>query len=133
MKSNKNMNENIAWIGLREIYRLLGTQDGNAIVRLLLNKGSIRTKELITSSGIPPARFHVIMRTLVICQVVDRKVHEDRSVSYSISPFGKNLLQLSEPLLNKIAEEFKDKESLLLNMVHQKEKDKPVVSIPRTT
>ena len=102
-------------------------------MQFLLNKESVRTKELITSSGIPAARFHAIMKTLVICQVVDRKVHEDRSVSYSISPFGKNLLQLSKPLLNKIAEEFKDKESLLLNMVHQKEKDKSVVSISRTT
>ena len=40
-------------------------------------------------------------------------------------------LRKTIPLLDKIAEEFKDKESLLLHMI-QKEKDKQVVSISNT-
>jgi len=44
----------------------------------------------------------ILMKALVLCQVVDRKVHDDRGVSHSISPFGKNVLELSEPLLHKL-------------------------------
>jgi DNA-binding HxlR family transcriptional regulator len=90
------------------------------VVRLLLREESIRTNELIAKSGIQPARFHVLMKALVLCQVVDRKVHDDRSVSYSISPFGKNVLELSEPLLHKIKEAVKDKNSALLSLIQRK-------------
>ena len=112
--------EKLAWLGLREIYGLLGTPDGNNVVGLLLRKESIRTNGLIAKSEIPPARFHVLMKALVLCQVVDRKVHDDRSVSYSISPFGKNVLELSEPLLHKIKETVKDKDSALLSLIQRK-------------
>jgi len=112
--------EKLAWLGLREIYRLLGTSDGNIVVRLLLQEESIRTNEIMAKSGILPARFHVLMKALVLCQVVDRKVHDDRGVSYSISPFGKNVLELSEPLLGKIKEAVKDKDSALLSLIQRK-------------
>ena len=112
--------EKLAWLGLREIYRLLGTSEGNIVVRLLLQEESIRTNELIAKSGILPARFHVLMKAFVLCQVVDRKVHDDRGVSYSISPFGKNVLELSEPLLSKIKEAVKDKDSALLSLIQRK-------------
>ena len=74
----------------------------------------------MAKSGILAARFYVLMKALVLCQVVDRKVHDDRGVSYSISPFGKNVLELSEPLLHKIKETVKDKDSALLSLIQRK-------------
>ena len=113
-------NEQIAWLGLREIYRLLGTPEGNSVVRILLQKESMRATELMKESKVSDPKFYVIMRALVMCQVVDRKVHADRSVSYNISPFGRNVLELSEPILDQIKEKMKDKESLLLSAVQRK-------------
>jgi len=57
------------------------------------------------------------MKALVTCQVVERKVHDDRSVSYSVSPFGQHILDLTEPIVKKIQDEFKDKDSKLLAIV----------------
>ena len=70
-------------------------------------------------SGILPSKFHPIMKALVLCQVVDRKVSTDRSVSYKISQFGEHVLKLSEPLLDRIKEEIKDKNSGLLSIVQK--------------
>jgi len=120
IRMQQTKNEEIAWLGLREIYRLLGTPEGNSVVRTLLQKESMRATELMKESKVSDPKFYVIMRALVICQVVDRKVHVDRSVSYSISPFGRNVLELSEPILDKIKEKMKDKESLLLSAVQRK-------------
>ena len=35
---------------------------------------------------------------------IERTVHKDRSVSYKVSDFGKYVLELSEPILDKIKE-----------------------------
>ena len=86
----------------------------------MLLKESIRTNDLITKSKILIARFHPLMKALVLSLVVDRKVHEDRSVSYSISPFGRNVLELSEPILDRIKEEVKEKDSTLLTLMRRK-------------
>ncbi len=108
-----------AWLGLREIYKLIGSTDGNTVVRLLLINNEMRTNELIEKSRIPVSKFHVLMKALVTCQVIDKKVHQDRSVTYKVSDFGKYVLELSEPILDKIRDNFKDKKSELLSMVQQ--------------
>jgi DNA-binding IclR family transcriptional regulator len=115
-----NEPDQVAWFGLREIYRLIGTPEGNTILRLLLRKESMRTSELMEESKIPLPKFHVVMKALVLCQILEKKVHQDRSVWYSISPFGKNVLRLSEPLVEKIQEKMKDKNSALLSVVQNK-------------
>jgi hypothetical protein len=120
MQSARNEQEQIAWLGLREIYRLLGTPDGNSVVRTLLRYKAMKATELMKESQVADPKFYLIMRALVMCQVVDRKVHSDRSVSYSISAFGMNVLELSEPILDKIKEKMKDKESLLLSAVQRR-------------
>lgn len=107
-----------AWLGLREIYKLIGSTDGNTLVRLLLNK-EMRTNELIEKSQIPTSKFHVLMKALVASQVLEKKVHQDRSVWYKVSDFGKYVLELSEPILDKIRDNFKDKKSELLSTVQQ--------------
>jgi hypothetical protein len=80
----------------------------------------MKATELMKESQVADPKFYLIMRALVMCQVVDRKVHSDRSVSYKISPFGMNVLDLSEPILDKIREKMKDKESLLLSAVQRR-------------
>jgi hypothetical protein len=114
-----NKEETIAWIGLREIYKLVGSEDGTTIIKLLLHNNTMRSGELLNTSNIQAPKFHNLMKALVLSQVVERKVHQDRSVSYSISPFGKHILKLSEPLLAKIQEEFKTKDSMLLNLAQE--------------
>lgn len=113
-------NEATAWVGLRELYRLIGSEDGNLVIRILLQKESVRTSDLIADTKILPARFHNLMKALVLSGVVDKKVHQDRSVWYNISTFGKNVLDLSEPLVEKINEKFKQKDSLLLALIQQR-------------
>jgi hypothetical protein len=118
--ANMKEEEKLAWLGLREIYRLVGSPDGNNILRQLLKEEPMRTSELIAKSGIPSGRLHVLMKALVLCLVVDRKVHDDRGVSYNISPFGRHVLKLSEPILDTIKEAVKDKDSALLALIERK-------------
>lgn len=98
----------ICKLGLREIYKLLGTHEANKIVKLLLN-GPIRSTQLMEKSHVPESKFHPLIRALLQCQVLEKQILSDRGVPYSISPFGKNVLELSEPILEKIREVFKDK------------------------
>ena len=69
-------------------------------------------------SNVPESKFHPLMKSLVLCQVVDKQVLPDRGVEYSISPFGKNVLELSQPILERIKEKFKDEKSVLLTASH---------------
>lgn len=106
---NKEKEVSIAWTGLREIFRILGTEEGNRIVEILLQDEDVRSSELQIKSAIPASKFHIVVKALVSCLVLDRYVHPDRSVSYRISPFGKNILELSEPLLKTIKKTFSEK------------------------
>jgi hypothetical protein len=112
----------VAWFSLKEIYNLLGTTDGNNIARILLKERQrpIRTKDLLEKSKLTESKFHPLMKALTACQVVDKKVLQDRSVVYSISPFGIHILELSEPILQRIKEEFNNKDPLLLSRKIQK-------------
>lgn len=113
--------EKIAWMGLREIYRLVGSPEGNQIVRTLIKEPKMRSTQLMEKSEVSESKFHPIMRALVLCQLVEKKVLPDRGVEYNISPFGKHVLELSEPLLDKIRETFRDKKSVLLSIVQKPE------------
>jgi hypothetical protein len=42
------------------------------------------------------------MKALVRCQLTYRELHADRSVTYNITPFGKEILHLSLEMLDKI-------------------------------
>lgn len=66
-------------------------------------------------------KINLLMKALVTCQVVERTVHQDRSVSYRISDFGKYVLELWELILDKIRDNFKDKKSELLSIVQQQQ------------
>jgi hypothetical protein len=118
---NQYEQEKIAWTGLKEIYNLLGTTEGNDIVRILLKqKQPIRTRDLLYKSKLTESKFHPLMKALTLCQVVDKKVLQDRSVVYSISPFGLRIYELSEEMLDKIQKEFDNSDPLLLSQKIQK-------------
>jgi hypothetical protein len=118
-KLENKKEESIAWTGLREIYRLLGTEEGNRIVEVLLKNEFLRSSDLQIKSEIPASKFHTIVKALVQCLILDRNVQTDRSVSYSISPFGKNVLKLSEPLLKTIKETFNEKQPEIMLRIGQ--------------
>jgi DNA-binding HxlR family transcriptional regulator len=111
--------ENMGWMALREIYKLVGSEDGGKIVRVLLNHGETRSSTLMATAGLPQARFYAMMKALELCDIVERDVHKDRSVHYKLAPFGQHVLKLSEPLIQKIQQEFKGKESTLLEAVQK--------------
>ena len=116
-----NQQERMAWMSLKEMYSLLGTTEGNDVVRILLKqKQPIRTKDLLSKSKLTESKFHPLMKALTLCQIVDKKVLQDRSVVYSISPFGMRVFELSEQLLNKIQSEFNNSNSSLLSQRIQK-------------
>lgn len=96
----------VAWLGLREIFRLLGTEEGHGIIKILLDEGEVQSSELQIKSKVPASKFHQMIKALVTCLVVEREVYPDRHVSYKISTFGKDILELSKPLLNEIKEKF---------------------------
>jgi hypothetical protein len=111
--------ENLGWLALREIYKLIGSEDGGRIVGILVEHGSTRSSSLMATSGIPQARFYNLIKSLEQCQVIERTVQKDRTVWYKISPFGQNVMKLSEPIVQKIQQEFKGKESKLLEAVQK--------------
>ena len=111
--------ENLGWVALREIYKLVGSEDGAKVVRILVEHGETKSSTLMATSGIASAKFYNLIKALELCQVVERTVHKDRTVSYKISPFGENVLRLSEPIIKEIQQEFKDKESTLLEAVQK--------------
>jgi DNA-binding HxlR family transcriptional regulator len=114
-------NESVAWMALCEIYRLLGSESGYKIVRLLLSNKSMGSEELLRQSGVKPATYYQTMKGLTLSMVVERNVKYDRTVIYSISPFGRNVLELSEQMMDKIKKEFHGKPSLLLSRKVQKQ------------
>ncbi len=111
MKKTLNQ-EQTAWLALREIYTLIGQPDGQIIVKELL-KGDKRPTELAEIVD-KPQSIYILLKGLTLCQVIDRHLNDDRTVVYSLSPFGRNVLELSEQLVNKIGKEFSGKKSLLL-------------------
>ena len=111
--------EQLGWLALREIYKVIGSEDGGRIVGILVEHGETKSSQLMATSGLPQARFYNLIKALEVCQVIERTVHKDRTVSYKISPFGQNVMKLSEPIVQKIQQEFKDKDSKLLEVVQK--------------
>jgi DNA-binding HxlR family transcriptional regulator len=72
---------------LKEIVRLLGSHEGNNLIRILLEKGPLPPTKLISYSGISSTTFNNVMKALVGCNLTYRKVHEDsaRTVTYQIT------------------------------------------------
>lgn len=100
--------EKVFWNVLRIVYRLLASDEAQLIMRQLLREDNIRTSVLLDKTGLKEFQFHPVMKQLAKYGIVEKKVWQDRSVRYSISPFGKYVLKLTEPLLAKIKESVKD-------------------------
>lgn len=107
----KPTSKQVAWLGLREIYTLIAHPDGQIIIKELLKKDRrpIELEKSVNKKNIYP-----LLKGLTLSQVIDRRVSKDRSVMYSISPFGRNVLELSEPLVDKIGKVFAGKKSILM-------------------
>ena len=95
----------VFWNILRRVYKLLATDGGQKIVQTLLDEGPMRSTKLQKSTRLSESQFHLTMKQLLKCAVVEKTVGDDRGVTYSIGPFGKHVLELSKPLLSKIKQE----------------------------
>lgn len=100
------------WNAIGMIYRLLATEEARAILKVLLKQEELRTNEILDITKLTESKFHPVLRQLVKYAIVDRAVGQDRSVSYKISPLGKNVLNLSSPVLDKIKQSI-EKEELI--------------------
>lgn len=94
--------KSIVWNTVRTIYRFLATDEAQKIVNLLLKNNEIRSKELMNKAELTESQFHPLMRQLVKYQIIEKIVGQDRGVSYKISTFGKNVLEISEQLLKEL-------------------------------
>lgn len=96
--------KNEFWNMMRLIIGTLAISESQLIIKELLKQSEIRSKDLISKTGIPDYRFHTVMKKLVMYQIITRTVTQDkeRAVYYSISPYGTSILKLSKPLLSKI-------------------------------
>jgi DNA-binding MarR family transcriptional regulator len=93
----------VVWNAIRIIFRLLATSEVQAIIQVLLkSQQPVGSTDLREKAGLTESQFHPALRQLVKYKVLDRKVNQDRSVSYSISVLGTNILKLSNPLLDEI-------------------------------
>jgi DNA-binding MarR family transcriptional regulator len=98
---------------LVEVFSIIGN-DGYDILKTLLQADSpVQTKELIAKSGTPESKFYGIVKSLERFRLVERKVNNDRSVFYNLSPIGKKLYNLSDLALDELQAAFKGSESLL--------------------
>lgn len=91
---------------LKKIYMLLATEEANRIIDVLIKEKQVTSSELQLKSQVSASKFYNYIKDLTNCLVLDKKIGNDRSVSYSISPFGKNVLKLSEPLFELIKKEY---------------------------
>ena len=96
------------WATLCTIYEVLSNENARKIVSELLDNGETQSTVLLIKTGLSESQFHPIRKKLVQYCIIDKNVHSDRSVSYSISSFAKNILHLSKPLLEKIEKEMKE-------------------------
>jgi len=103
--ARKDLEKKIFWNVLRRVYKILATDEGQKIVKTLLVDSPMRSTVLLKRTGLSESQFHPIMKELVKCMIVEKTVGEDRGVTYSIDPFGKNVLDLSKPLLAKVKKE----------------------------
>lgn len=96
--------EKASWKVLGRLYKLLATQETQSILKQLIDSEKISSKQLQKNSKVPESQFYPIIKQLVECAIIEKKVSLDRSVTYSLGSFGKNVLHLSIPILNKIKE-----------------------------
>jgi predicted transcriptional regulator len=94
--------QKVVWNTMKTMYKLLASYEAQKIIQILLQKREIHSTELMTQADLTESQFHPIMRQLVKYLIIERTVNQDRTVSYKISDFGKNVLELSQPLLQKI-------------------------------
>lgn len=101
---------------LFNIYKIISKPLSYSILKTLLDNGEYNTKVLWKVVGsnpnpklysfIPQSTFFNHLDELTKANLIDRIVHDDRTVSYKISDFGKFILEDSQDILDKIKEVF---------------------------
>jgi DNA-binding MarR family transcriptional regulator len=86
----------------------------------------VQTKELIAKSGTPESKFYGIVKSLERFRLVERKVNNDRSVFYNLSPIGKKLYNLSDQALYELQAALK-----VANRNYRKPSKQPINKIKR--
>jgi len=104
----------MVWHTMKAIYKLLALNEVQKIIEILLDKNLVGSTDLMNLAGLTESQFHPVMRQLVKYCIIGRTVNQDRSVSYSLSPFGVNVLDLSKPLL-KVIKQTMPEEELVTN------------------
>lgn len=103
--------QKIVWSAMKGIYKLLATPEAQKIIEILLDSKEMRSKELMNSADLTESQFHPIMKQLVKYAIIEKTVkQEDRGVMYNLSLFGKNVLDLSKPLLKEIRESLSEQQ-----------------------
>ncbi len=97
------------WNAIRTIYKQIATPEAQIILRLLLPNEKIQSKDLMTKAGLTESQFHPVMRQMVKYLILEKEVDQDRRVFYSIGIFGKNVLNISEKLLEEVKENLSQK------------------------
>ena len=99
---------------LLHIYRIMAKPVSYSILKTLMH-GEYHTKALSKQlssntnniySFVPQSTFFNSLDELVQSQLIDRIVHNDRTVSYRISDLGRFILEDSEDILDKVKQVF---------------------------
>ena len=89
------------------IFRLLGTEETQIILRYLLKrKHAITSARLLNDTNIPKTTFYNIIKQLVLCGLITKISKNNRHVSYQISPDATKIWNISDKLLDEIQNEF---------------------------
>ena len=107
-KTTEKLNEPTVWKAIKTIYRLLATSEAQLIIPTLEKNTTMRSKDLMTKTGLTESQFHPVMKDLVKYGIIDRVVDQDRSVSYSISAFGIYVLDLSSSLMKEVKDKINE-------------------------
>lgn len=96
-----------SWRALHHIYSTLASDESREIITQLLRHDKLQLTVLKNKSKIPEPTLYVVLKKLTTCCLLEKEVQQDRTTYYSISPFGKHVIKLSEPLLLEVKRVFK--------------------------
>ena len=91
-----------SWEALGNIWNVIGTSDGWSIVTSVLKEEGINTSVLQKRAGVPTGRFFPKLRLLVDYGMLQRKVDQNRNVSYNVSKLGEQVLEAGDKVIEEL-------------------------------
>lgn len=88
--------------GIASFLILLYPEKNRKIVEIILSDEGIQSSTLLEKSGLKSSTFHKITEQLEKKKIIKKIPHNNRTVTYHMTPFAKAFLAISKEMLQKI-------------------------------